>query len=371
MSIKSFFAAILLISVVSTSFAQKAKVVSAFNYLKYEEYDKAKAAIDEAALDANSSKMYKTWYYRGMIYQAIHEKQLDSTLAPFSLDTAFRSYKQNLLIDPNNEFNAEAQQGLAYLGSEFYKVAYKHYSANDFSRSFDNFSKMLACDDVIRSVTKTYRQDTLIMYNAAITATKAKRTKEAIPYYNQLMDLKFKDAYIPLAQIYKELKDTTKALATIEQGLSIYKGDKDLLTFKSNIFISQQKLDEAINTIKEAIAADSKNIELQVILGSAYENTGKSELARAAFQNALTLDAENYDACEMMGISYYNEAAKLHNKMKDYTDMSKQKEYDALAIQRNEVFLKALPFLEKANATKPGHEDIEKMVKKIKAYTTK
>ena len=349
--------------------AQKAKVVSAFNYLKFDEYDKAKAAIDEASKEPSSAKMYKTWYYRGMIYQAIHEKHLDSTMAPGALDTAMAAYKKSLQIAPENEFTSETTQGAANLGVEYYKIAYKFYSAENYSASFENFAKMLACDDVIRMVNKTYRKDTMIIFNAALTATRAKRFEESKPYYDQLIDLKYKDAYVGYSQVYKELKDTTKALAIIEKGLVDYPNEKDFITTRTNIYIAQKNLDKAISSIKDAITADPKNAQLLVILGSAYENLTRSEDARKAFDDALKLDPENYDANEMMGTSYFNEGAKFHNKTKEYTDMSKQKEYDALVAQRNASFLKALPYLEKANKAKPGQEDVEKMIKKIKGYT--
>ena len=58
--------------------AQKAAVQSAINYLRYDDLDKAKAAIDGASTNEGSMGMSKTWYYKGCIYQAIYESEMRS-----------------------------------------------------------------------------------------------------------------------------------------------------------------------------------------------------------------------------------------------------------------------------------------------------
>ncbi len=75
--------AIAICSVVALStgvFAQKAKVVSAYNYLnayergkKCSELKNGKEAIDAASENDQTRSEAKTWYYRGNIYFAISE----------------------------------------------------------------------------------------------------------------------------------------------------------------------------------------------------------------------------------------------------------------------------------------------------------
>ena len=61
---KITLAFIVLFISVSYANAQKAKVQTAYNYWKdpYNQYDKAKEAIDEAILHEQSKGMAKTWY---------------------------------------------------------------------------------------------------------------------------------------------------------------------------------------------------------------------------------------------------------------------------------------------------------------------
>ena len=70
-TMKKIFLTFLLISTTALfSFSQKANLQKADNYRKYEQYDKAKEAIDAATLDEQTKGMEKTWYYRGLIYPA-------------------------------------------------------------------------------------------------------------------------------------------------------------------------------------------------------------------------------------------------------------------------------------------------------------
>ena len=68
---KKFIVLALALLSFSLSNAQKSKVQTAWNYLKSEDLEKAKQAIDEASTNEASMGMAKTWYYRGQIYQAM------------------------------------------------------------------------------------------------------------------------------------------------------------------------------------------------------------------------------------------------------------------------------------------------------------
>ena len=64
---------IVAIIITTITFAQNSKVVSAYNYLKYDELDNAKEAIDAASTNASTVNKAKTWYYKGKVYQRLFE----------------------------------------------------------------------------------------------------------------------------------------------------------------------------------------------------------------------------------------------------------------------------------------------------------
>ena len=94
---------ILLVSVfiIQTGFVycQKAKVVSAWNYMQYNEFDKAKEAIDMASENESSNTMSKTWYYKGLIYHTIHNDTAWSSLSEDALETAFESFQKAMTFE--------------------------------------------------------------------------------------------------------------------------------------------------------------------------------------------------------------------------------------------------------------------------------
>jgi len=56
----------------------------------------------------------------------------------------------------------------------------------------------------------------------------------------------------------------------------------------------------------------------------------------------------NFNGYYRLGASYYNQAVDLNNQM-NKLDLSQQKQYDALKVQRDILFKKGLPYLEKAH----------------------
>ncbi len=86
-------------------FAQKAKLQTAFNYLRYEQLDKAKETIDEAAMHEQTMNMDKTWYYRGLIYQSLYiMKDKYGSLADGALKEALKSFNKVAELDPKSEY---------------------------------------------------------------------------------------------------------------------------------------------------------------------------------------------------------------------------------------------------------------------------
>jgi hypothetical protein len=87
---KLIFLAILIASV-GIANAQKAKVVSAYNYAKpkYNELGKAMKAIDEAKEHPKTAIEAKTWFYRGTIYQQIYQDTTFKDLHPNPINDLF------------------------------------------------------------------------------------------------------------------------------------------------------------------------------------------------------------------------------------------------------------------------------------------
>src|SRR4051794_19556553 len=113
---------ILLLTTTLLSFSQKANLVKADNYRKYEQYDKAKEAIDLATVNEQTKNMEKTWYYRGLIYQALYHDSINGYLCDHCLETAYESFITANKINPKNEWATEITTvRLPFLSRDFFE----------------------------------------------------------------------------------------------------------------------------------------------------------------------------------------------------------------------------------------------------------
>ncbi|MFM2225777.1 MAG: hypothetical protein RJA07_1979 [Bacteroidota bacterium] len=353
-------------------FAQKQKVNSAWNYLKYEEYDKAKAAIDEAEANEDSKGLWKTWYYKGLIYQTIHEKKMEKELnAGDALMAAYEAYKKSLEIDPKHDYADEALKNLQVVNYEFGLQADEYYKKDSFSKSLDCIKNQIALFGVLKTFYPNLTSDTSNLYNAGIIADKALKTKEAIGFYEQSVALKTKQAYSLLAADYFKMKDTAKAIKTLEDGIAIYPTNDKIIYGFVNIYAATHQYEKAISKINDALKITPDNEILYVILGNAYEHMDNDKEAEAAYSKALEKNPTNFDAIKSMGINIYNQAAKMNKEINDLPTNAPQAKYDELSKKRNDILSKALPYLEKANAMHANDEEVSRPLTKSKSLLNK
>jgi tetratricopeptide (TPR) repeat protein len=352
--------------------AQKQKVNSAWNYLKYEEYDKAKAAIDEASANDDSKSLWKTWYYKGVIYQAIHEKKLEQSLSiTDAIAVYYESYKKSLEIDPKHDYAKEAIYGLDVASREYYNRAFDAYNSKEFDKALDAFAMRMKIYDVIKIYSPTLPFDTSTCYNVALIADKVSKYDIAIQNYEKLIPLKYKEAYSLLAADYCRIKDTTKALATLESGSALYPTEASIIYGFVNIYASTHQFEKAISKINEAIKITPDNEMLYIILGTAYEHVEKDADAVTAYTKALEKNPSNYDAVKSIGINLFNQAVKINKEMDNLASNAPQSKFDEITKRRDEVLAKALPYLEKAEKLNPEDAELKRPLNRTKSLLGK
>lgn len=341
----------ILVSVNNLAIAQKAQVQTAYNYLRYDDLDKAKEAIDEAAKNESSNGMSKTWYYRGSVYQAIYESKKPEfeKLKPGSLDEAYKSYEKTIELDTKKEYKDDLDKRLAIISSEFLNEGVDKYKAADYTGSLTMFESSI-------SISKKYfsKTDTLAVYNAALAAEKSKNYTKAKQYYQQCIDLGYGGAkgYNFLAKIQLNEKDTVSALATLETGRKKYPADNNLLLDELNIYLMSGKDKEAMGMIDQAIALDPKNANLYCVKGNINDKMHNEEVAIAAYKKAIEIKSDYFDANYNLGALIFNQGVELVDKA-NKLPASKQADYDKLKTQFDAKFGEAKPYFEKAYQLNP------------------
>lgn len=396
----------------SVSFAQKAKVVSAYNYEKaFRERgekcpDLAKGieAIDAAAKDESTSGWAKTWYYRGNLYYLLMAttnkdcKSIDKN----PLDKCYESYmtclKKNFadesmhnldlenseadvmkfvkaIMDQNTKYDDKSYT-MDILGVRFPALAgeYINKGVTEFQ---DNKNYAAALENFEKGMSMTSfsgRIDTNVMYYAALAADNAKNHEKANLYYSTLIKMNYQGKddgpiiYANYSRILEAQGDTTKSIEILKAGRAKYPNDRTLLNKEINYYLTAGKNQEALQSLKEAVAADPENPGLYAIQGSVLENLGETAQAEVAYKKALELEPENFDANYNLGAMYFNKGVEYNNEANNYS-MKEMKKIDAAQANALTEFKKAQPFLEKANQLSPTDVTAIEPLLKIYAMT--
>lgn len=332
--------------------AQKSAIQTAFNWLKYQELEKAKEAIDGAAVNETTIGMAKTWYYRGSIYHAIFESTNEKfqALKPGSLEEARKSYEKAIELDVKKEFSDDIMKRLEILASESLNAGVEEFQGKKYAEAVTSFKTSA-------DVNQKYfnRFDTLAIYNQALAAEKAGMSGLAVENFKKLTETGYGGAriYSLLANMQLDAKDTTAALVTIQAGSKKYPDDGTLITQALNIYLNSGKDQEAFAQNEAAIKANPGNAVLYYIKGNLADKMGNKEVAVAAYKKAIELKVDYFDANYNLGAMYFNEGAELSNKANSIPP-NKVTEYETAKKKFEAKFKEALPYLEKAHELNPN-----------------
>lgn len=336
--------------------AQKAKVQTAWNYLKYDELDKAKEAIDAAALNESSMNMDKTWYYRGLIYQNIYKHVKYGNLVDDPLTEAYNSFVKSKTLDGKSDNIEDINKRLILLTAQFGEQGGEFFKNGKYNEALNAFENVL----------KVNETDSSVMFNCAISADKAGNKEKAKLYYTKLISLQYNDVkiYNLLAAMYKAENNDTKAFEVIQQGRKAFPGDNNLMIEELNYFLSNGKSVEAIASLEKAVQADPTNASLFLAQGNLLDKAGQPEKAAESYKKAIALKSDYFDAYYNLGAMYFNQGAELANKANDIPPKEFAK-YEQAKKKFDAIFKQAQPFLEKAWELNPKDNSTMSSLKQV------
>jgi tetratricopeptide (TPR) repeat protein len=376
-------------------FAQPNKVTSAWSYLKDGFLKDAKEAIDQAEKHVKTINSYKTYYYKGQIYQeiGISDKPKYQVLCDECFDTAFEAYMKAIklnfvneehrnidfesevglmtfakILNEGNEKNYESSEALfdilmnrfPALSNAFVNQGVTAYQKNDYEKAYSNFEK------AVQISTLAFKVDTQLYYFASLAAMKAEKFEEAIQLNDVLMQLNFGETaddkvgiYLNQATAYKVTGDTVKMLETLQEGIEKYPEDNYSLVIETfNYYVNVGENEKAFEYITMAIEKNPNDAQFFVIKGTLLEELGRKQDAQTEYKKAIELQPENFDANYSLGAFYYNTAVDTldwADKNIPITEFSKLDQYKKIS---NIYFEQSLPFLEKAYAQQPKNLNV-------------
>lgn len=357
--------------ITTVSFAQKQNVQSASNYLRDKEYDKAIEYIDKAVNDPSTKEDHKAWYVRGSIYMNIQQEM--PAKVPSAYREAAKSYIKVVQLKPTYEKDA-IDQLLIFCGLSYYNDAANAYNGKKYDEAYNLAKSAIEIHDLEggkRLTSKTF--DTIAAQSKVIqgySAYYSKRYDDAIPVLLSLKDGSIgNDAsvYLLLADIYKTQNKNSEYMAILAEGRKQYPDNVNLRNEELNYFIRSGQQDLLLKKLEEAVAKEPNNVDLMSNLADTYSGmatpkdaqgkelpkpsnyvdlVGKAE---GLYMSILKVDANNVGVNYNTGVLYYNQATDVNKQMNEIkgTSAADQKKYDALKVQREALFTKSLPYLEK------------------------
>ncbi|MBV5312846.1 MAG: tetratricopeptide repeat protein [Prolixibacteraceae bacterium] len=359
---------------VTSLFAQKGKVNIALSNKEAGKLDKALAAIEEA-IDATNPKTEssinwpRTWEVRGEIYQAVFQSKDENYKKLYAdpLAEAFKSYLKAIELDTKNKFSNSVRIKLQLLIQDLISQAETAFNTQNYDEALASFEQILAIEDTpVYKAESPNLVDTVIIYNAALTAYSAKKFDKAIGYYKMAAKYKYNGAqtYERLSESYLSKKDTVGALEVMQQGLTEYPGNSAILVQLINIYEKVNRLNDAMKYLDMAISNEPNNDSFYLFRGILLDRMKNPEEAIKSYLKAIELKSGNFDALFNLGILYYN-LGVIQIDVANAVPSNQSERYEAEKVKADLEFKKALPYLEKAYELKTDDRSLLEALKNV------
>lgn len=384
---KKLFVMMAVVLVSTCGFAQKKAVSAAKNKAMNTEspdFNGARQDIQGALANDETKDQPNTWFVAGLIgykeneYSLI-QQSLGQTRDDVKMGLAIvESYdywlkaeemaskkvldKKGREVEADPKVRKQVAEKLAeyYRTQELVKYGIVLYEKRDFQQAYEVFMRHLNIPHMACMQTEKYQKEMPIdttyqqyQYYAATFASQSENHQGAIELFEQLKNVESADAVICNQLLYQEylsIKDTVKAIATLQSAIERFPSEPWFLQNLINhyIFTGQEKT--AIEYLEKAIAREPGVAQYHHIKGNLDENSGNYEAALKDFDAALAIDPSLADAYAGKGRVYYNQAVKMNEESAYISD---QKAYNKALEEMNAMFKKSLPYFEQAHKAAP------------------
>lgn len=366
-SIKSMLL-LCVLAVALNGYAQKGKVNSAEISLSEGKVLDAKKDIDAALTDAETQTSVKAWRVKGDVYKNIYETNVYYAQNPNCLFDAKDAYIKALSLETNPKKQKDYSTPLSALEGYLFNEGLGRYKQNNNEDAFRHFSSAYSINELLLSKGLQKSIDTSALFAAAVSGASAKKYTEVTPMLEKLVSMNYNEpsVYESLAQIYEETKNTEALAEIVKKGLAKYPDNKNLKVIELNQALSSNDLSAQIQKFEDAVKKEPKNTSYLFNLAVIYDKAGQADKAKATYEQIIAADTKFGDAYYNLGIMTFNEGIEINKKMNALDDKEVDK-YNALKKQRDEIFQKALPYLEKAYQIDTKNPDYKQSLRKVYA----
>lgn len=354
--------------------AQPINLQTAIDEFGDEDYKKALKFIEKAKNHDKTKNNPKTWFYTGEIYKEIASSQDSSVrnLAEEPIQKAMKAYGKCMELGGEDTYKQKVSMAQVKLSGPAYVRATEAFNSQNFEKSFELFSLAAQGRGVLAKLKKAKKKgkdkdemetDTVAfnsIFYAAQSAEQIEKDSIALRMYGQLTRSGFfkGDAFLRMAEIYRQKEQYDKMLETIDKGLEQFPEHSDMINLRAQHYIDNGEFEKAEKSLEKAAERQPDNQNIQLILGGVYETLhnnlleDSAEAAQAYFDKAVEKyngiigkDSSNHNALSQLGLLYYNKGVELNERAGRTEDAEKREEKKKGS---EDLMKRSIPILEKA-----------------------
>lgn len=346
---KKYLLIVLFISISLSVFAQKKNVQNAIDAMKDDNIEEAIKFIELAASNPSSSDYYKTHDKRGEIYFEVHSNGEHNKFDKMAALKCAESYEA-LANHPKAKkwfSDDEINTRITNAGVALFNAGVGLHSNGDYKEALQHYNKIfdLLPLDKSGNLSRSNVTKESVWFNSFFVAYDTKDYELAKDYLQKLIDVAYQEPkiYSFMANIYQEQENLDKSLEYIRLGRELFEYDVDLIIAELNYHLANQDFEKAEELLTLAIEEDPNNHQLFFALGSSYDNLGQFDKAVSAYEEAVAIKSDFFDALYNLGVLFYNKGGDM---IKEANNMSDWKKADAHTKKAETTMLKALPHIE-------------------------
>ena len=346
-------------------------VDKAKGFLKSNELDKAKDAIDQTLANPKNQKSGEAWYTKAKIYDAVASSDQFKSLAPDAREQSFEAVKKALELDQKGTMvllTVDNFKPVYDLYGGYFDVGANQYNAEKYEDALVNFKKASAVGEYIfTNGWGLSKLDTVLTYYTALAAMNAKKDDEALAGFTKLADAKvggkpeYVTSYRYLAKYYLDKKDEANMEKYVKTGKELYpkdeylplvefdylrtKGDKKAIYAKYEELIAANPTYDLVMDYANELFNETHTVEAKDRPAD-YEQ--RCEKIEGLYKKALELKPDGIEAHLNLAKHYFNqalvaeeEAGKLKGPKPE--DLKKKEELNAKVLSLCD---KAIPHFE-------------------------
>ncbi len=324
----------------------------------------AKETLDQAVEEDESIKEDADyWLVKGRLYLqiAIAEEEEYRQLADNPVEKGDEAIQKAEELDEEGMLLLELQQAKLLISEVVFNAGVEAYNEENWEDASTYFLRAFELEEEFTAEEEEVDYSTL--YNAALTAELSQDFEQAKPLYLKLREEEHDEPYIysSLSNISMELGDTTQATEYIQEGRERYPENLDLIFNEANIHIVTGDTEQAEEVLNIAIEREPDNPGLYFALGANYDKMAEDdsytdeerefafEQAVEAYEKAIELDPEYFDAVYNLGVLHFNKGLRIfeeaEEELRETQDFA---QYQETEEEFKEVWLQAQPYLERA-----------------------